>query len=120
MSHKSYGPEDFELRKLIRRLHKTRRRIWRMVSKILSKPRKNTVEVNLYRINTKTKDGDIIVVPGKLLSIGELNHKVTIACWNASKTTRKKVDNSNTGSKIITINELLEINPTGSNVKIFI
>ena len=117
MSHRVTGPSDYYTRKLIRDLWKTKRRIWKKISKKLSGPRKNRVEANLYRINKKTKENDVIVVPGKVLGIGELDHKLTIACLSCSKSAKKKSEESS--SKLMTIQELLEQNPKGRNVKIF-
>ena len=51
MSHRITGPSDYYIRKLIRELWKTKRRIWRKVSKKLSGARKQRIEANLYRIN---------------------------------------------------------------------
>lgn len=116
MSHRITGPSNYYQRKLIRELWKTKRRIWRKVSKKLSGPRRNRVEANLYRINKITKNNDVIVVPGKVLGIGDLDHKLTIACVAYSNNTKKKVEDS--GSKLISIEELLEKNPEGKNVKI--
>ena len=117
MSHRITGPSDYYNRKLIRELWKTKRRIWKKVSKKLSGPRREKVEANLYRINKKTKENDVIVVPGKVLGIGEIDHKLTIACLNCSKTARKKIETS--GSKLLSIEELLEQNPEGKDVKVF-
>ncbi|MFX1497457.1 MAG: 50S ribosomal protein L18e [Promethearchaeota archaeon] len=117
MSHRVTGPSDYANRKLIRDLWKTKRRIWRQISKKLSGPRKNRIEANLHRINKKTKESDVIVVPGKVLGNGELEHKITIACLTCSKPARKKIENS--GSKVISIEELLQQNPEGRDVKIF-
>lgn len=111
------GPSNYYHRKLIRDLWKTKRRIWKKVSKKLSGPRRNQVEANLYRINKKTKNNDVIVVPGKILGLGELNHKLTIACLTFSKSAKKKIEAS--GSKLISIEELLEQNPKGENIKVF-
>ncbi|MFX1259082.1 MAG: 50S ribosomal protein L18e [Promethearchaeota archaeon] len=117
MSHKTSGPSDYYVRKLIRNLRKTKKRIWRKISKKLSGPRRNRVEANLYRINKKTKNNDIIIIPGKVLGIGDLDHKLTIACLTSSKSAKKKIEAS--GSKLISIEELLEKNPQGKNIKIF-
>ncbi|MHA1689337.1 MAG: 50S ribosomal protein L18e [Promethearchaeota archaeon] len=117
MSHRITGPSNYYQRKLIRDLWKTKKRIWKTVSKKLSGPRKNRAEANLYRINKKTKEGDVIVVPGKVLGVGELDHEITIACLNCSDSARIKILSS--GSKLLSIEELLEQNPKGSNVKIF-
>ena len=108
MSHKITGPSNYYIRKLIRDLWKTRIKIWKNVSKKLSGPRRNRVKANLYRINKKTKKDDIIVVPGKILGMGELEHTLTIACLESSKRAKKKIESS--GSKIISIEELLEQN----------
>jgi len=117
MSHRITGPSNYYNRKLIRELWKTKRRVWKKVSKKLSGPRREKIEANLYRINKKTKENDVIVVPGKILGIGEIDHKLTIACLNCSKTARKKIETS--GSKLLSIEELLEQNPEGKDVKVF-
>jgi large subunit ribosomal protein L18e len=117
MSHKITGPSNYYVRKLIRDLWKTKIKIWRRISKKLSGPRKNRVAPNLYRINKNTKENDIIVIPGKILGMGDLDHALTIACLECSKTARKKIESS--GSQLISIEELLEKNPKGSGVKIF-
>ena len=117
MSHKITGPSNYYIRKLIRDLWKTKIKIWKTLSKKLSGPRRNRVNVNLYRINKKTVKNDQIVVPGKILGMGELDHTLTIACLESSKSAKKKIEVS--GSKLITIEELLEQNPKGSGVKIF-
>jgi len=117
MSHRITGPSNYYNRKLIRDLWKTKRRIWKKVSKKLSGPRRERIEANLYRINKKTKENDVIVVPGKILGLGEIDHKLTIACLDCSKTARKKIETS--GSKLLSIEELLEQNPEGRDVKVF-
>ena len=117
MSHKITGPSNYYIRKLIRDLWKTKIKIWKKVSKKLSSPRKNKIKANLYRINKKTNENDTIVIPGKVLGMGELDHTLTIACLEYSKSAKKKIESS--GSKLITIEELLEQNPKGNGVKVF-
>jgi large subunit ribosomal protein L18e len=117
MSHKITGPSNFYVRKLIRDLWKTKIKIWRRISKKLSSSRKSRISPNLYRINKKTKENDVVVIPGKVLGIGDLNHKITIACLDYSKSAKQKIEAS--GSKLLSIEELLEQNPKGSGVKIF-
>ncbi|MFX1279960.1 MAG: 50S ribosomal protein L18e [Promethearchaeota archaeon] len=117
MSHKITGPSNFYVRRLIRDLWKTKINIWRKISKKLSSSRKNRVSPNLYRINKKTKQNDIVVIPGKVLGMGELDHQVTIACLDCSKSARQKIEAS--GSKLLSIEELLEQNPNGNGVRIF-
>jgi len=117
MSHKITGPSNFYIRKLIRTLWKTKINIWKKVSRKLSGPRRNRVKANLYRINKKTNKDDVIVIPGKVLGMGELDHTLTIACLEYSKSAKKKIESF--GSKLLTIEQLLEQNPKGSGVKVF-
>ncbi len=117
MSHKITGPSNYYHRKLIRDLWKSKISIWKVISKKLSGPRKDRVEANLKRINKLTKENQIIVVPGKVLGIGDLDHPLTIGCLDCSKSAREKIIDS--GSTVLSIRELFEQYPTGSNIKIF-
>ena len=117
MCHKITGPSNYYVRNLRRDLWKTKINIWKTVSTKLSGPRRNKVKANLYRINKKTSKDEVIVIPGKVLGMGELDHTLTIACLEYSKSAKKKIESS--GSKLITIEELLEQNPKGSGVKVF-
>ncbi len=117
MSHRITGPSNYYIRKLIRDLWKTKIKVWRQISKKLSGPRQNKIKANLFRINNKTNSDDIILIPGKVLGIGELDHKLTIACLEYSQSAKKKVESS--GSKLISIEDLLIQNPKGSGIKIF-
>ena len=117
MSHKITGPSNYYVRKLIRDLWKTQIKIWKTISKQLSSRRSNRVKANLYHINRNTKKNDVIVVPGKILGLGELDHTLTIACLEYSLSAKKKIEAS--GSTLLSIEELLEQNPKGSGVRIF-
>ena len=112
------GPSNVLKRKIARKLWKTKRRIWRDVSKFLMAPQKNRVECNLYRLQAATNDGDIVIVPGKVLGTGELSKKLTIACYAISGSAKTKIQSS--GSTLLTIDELLESHPQGKGVKIII
>lgn len=90
--------------------------IWKEIGRRLESPSKNRCEVNLSRINRNTKLSDIIVVPGKVLGAGVLDHPVTVAAVNFSDLARKKI--IATGGTVITIEELLRTLSKGSNVKI--
>ncbi len=116
---KRTGPTNIHLRLLISRLRKAARQydapIWRTVAEFLERPRRKRVAVNLSRINRYTNEGDVVVVPGKVLSCGELNHKVTVAAWAFSAKAREKIERV---GRAISIDQLLEERPDGSGVKI--
>ena len=90
--------------------------IWREAAEALSKPRSRRVTVNVSRINRYTKEGETILVPGKVLGAGKLDHPVTVAAFSFSKSAKIKI--SEAGGKAITIPELIEANPKGSNVRL--
>ncbi|MDX1813698.1 MAG: 50S ribosomal protein L18e [Candidatus Bathyarchaeia archaeon] len=114
---KSTNPE---LIKLIRFLKKQGREkeasIWRDVAKHLAKAKQRRVAVNLSRINRYTQKGDSVVVPGKLLGAGALDHTVTVAAFSASEKAKAKLAAAK--AKYLSITELMEKNPKGANVKI--
>lgn len=88
--------------------------IWKKVSNYLEVYKKS--EVNLDKINNYCKEGEIVLVPGKVLGMGELNKKITIAAYGFSGSALMKIHES--GSKAITIQELMKKNPKGSKVRI--
>ena len=114
------GPTNIVLRKTIRILYKASREhnapIWRAIAEELEKPRRRRRVVNISRINRYTREGDVVVVPGKVLGAGTIDHPVTVAAIAFSKTALEKIRAA--GGKAIHILDLLEMNPRGSNVKI--
>jgi large subunit ribosomal protein L18e len=82
----------------------------------LKKPRRIRREVNLSRINQNTVDGETIVVPGKVLGGGELDHKVTILAFNFSQSAVLKIEKN--GSKIMHINKIIEQPIDGKRIRI--
>ena len=110
---KSTNPKKYDL---LLKLRATKRRIWRTVAFKLDKSKKDSIQVNLSKLNKVTKENEIIVVPGKILGEGDLNHKITLAAFAFSESARNKLISKKI--KIQSIEELLETNPTGSNIKI--
>ncbi len=112
------GPSDTNVRKLARLLWKTKKPVYQVISKNLMKPRRtHRIEANLHRINKKTKAGDTIIVPGKILGQGDIDHKITIAALSTSKSAMEKLQAAK--CEVIGIEALLERNPEGTGVKIF-
>ena len=92
-------------------LRKQKSPFWIRVAAIISKPKRKSVAVNVSKISKHTKEGDVVVVPGKVLSSGEIKHKITLAALSESEATKHKV-------KIIKIQELANKNPKGEGIKI--
>ena len=90
--------------------------IWRDIALRLEKPSRNWAEVNLSKLERNVKDGDIVIVPGKVLGAGILNKKVTVAAFRFSASAAKAIEDA--GGKKLTIAELVKENPSGSGIKI--
>ncbi|MHC1599068.1 MAG: 50S ribosomal protein L18e [Candidatus Methanofastidiosia archaeon] len=90
--------------------------LWIALAKKLSKPSRAQCEVNISKLNRYTQEGEIIVVPGKVLGSGELDHKLTVAAYNFSQSAREKIGKI---GETWSLEELMEKNPKGSNIRIF-
>ena len=90
--------------------------VWRDVAKRLERPTRNYPKVNLGKINRNTKKNETVLVPGKVLSAGILDHPVIIAGLGFSKATADKI--KSVKGKCITIEQLMEDDPKGSSVRI--
>lgn len=90
--------------------------IWRDIARRLEKPRRNWAEVNISRLERYANDGDTIVVPGKVLGAGSLSKKLTVAAFKFSDSAREMIERA--GGRNLTIEELVEENPSGSGVRI--
>ncbi|WP_342304360.1 50S ribosomal protein L18e [Methanolobus sp. ZRKC5] len=90
--------------------------IWRDVAKRLEKPGRNYAQVNLSKINRYAKDGETVLIAGKVLGSGLLEKAVTVAAYNFSVTAMEKI--TGLGGKCLTIEQILEENPKGSGIRI--
>lgn len=92
--------------------------IWRDVAIKLEKSARSQAEVNVAHIAKHTEEGETVVIPGKVLSDGFINHKVTVAAWKFTNAAKEEI--AKAGGECISISDLAEANPKGSNVKIML
>ncbi|MFQ5838215.1 MAG: 50S ribosomal protein L18e [Thermoplasmata archaeon] len=90
--------------------------LWRDLARRLSRPNASWAEVNLSRLERYTSEGDVLVVPGKLLGSGRLSKPVKVAALKASRTAREKVEAA--GGRVLDLRQLMEENPSGSGIRI--
>jgi large subunit ribosomal protein L18e len=90
--------------------------LWKDIALRLEKPLRNWPIVNLNRISRHTHDHETALVPGKVLSTGNLTKKINIAAWSFSDKAKEKIDKA--GGKTLTIGELLKKNPKGKDIRI--
>ncbi len=116
------GPTNRQLRILARFLRKAAvansANIWKVVAEYIERPRRQRVVVNVGKLNRVAGDGDVVVVPGKLLGGGKLSKKVVVAAVNVSPKATQKVLEA--GGEVLTLPELVKKFPKGSGVKIVV
>ncbi len=91
---------------------------WLPVAAILSGPRKGFVDINILEINEylkELKNNEVLVVPGKILSQGDLDKKVNIAAFSFSGKAKEKI---NSQGKALHILDAIKQDPEGKNIKI--
>ncbi|MBU2562285.1 MAG: 50S ribosomal protein L18e [Nanoarchaeota archaeon] len=86
---------------------------WKKVAERLSSPKRKSL--NLEEINKQAKEGEIIVIPGKVLSQGEIDKKIKIVAFNFSEKAKEKLLKSSV--KVLSILEEIKKNPEAKGVK---
>jgi len=89
---------------------------WIKYAKILSSPTRKHISVNLSDIDKKASTGDTILVPGKVLSLGNLTKKVRICSFFISKPAKNKL--KETKSEWVPILKEIKENPKAEGLKI--
>ncbi|GAA0552604.1 50S ribosomal protein L18e [Halorubrum ejinorense] len=89
--------------------------VWQDIADRLEKPRRTHAEVNLGRIERYAQEDETVVVPGKVLGSGVLETNVTVAAVDFSGTARTKIDQT---GEAVSLEQFIEQNPEGSNVRV--
>jgi len=119
-SKRRKGPTNPLVANLINSLRSTASKndtgVWRSISDTLEKPRRRRSVVNISKIARYTEKNDTVVVPGKVLAAGELTEPVTVAALGFSSRAKEKIEEAK--GRALSIDELVEENPSGSGVRI--
>lgn len=91
---------------------------WLKIADTLSRPRKRKAGVNLDTINKQTKEGDTVVVPGKVLGVGNISKKIRVAALGFSESAKEKLKAKK--GEIVSIQEEIKANPKAQGIKIII
>ncbi|BDC35407.1 MAG: 50S ribosomal protein L18e [Candidatus Methanoliparum thermophilum] len=105
-----------QINKLLTKSREENAKIWKDVAQRLNSPTRSMIAVNIGKINRYADKDKIVLVPGKVLGSGTIDHPVTVSSINFSKTAYKKIIDS--GGRCLTIDELVKERPKGSNVVI--
>ena len=90
--------------------------IWRDIALRLESPRRNWAEANLSRLELHAKDGETVIVPGKVLAAGSITKRLTVAAYDFSEAAKTGIRAA--GGETVTLRELMESNPEGTKVRI--
>jgi len=112
------GPTNPQLQGLIQELKKKSKdaNLWSRIAFELERPTRKRRVVNLARINRFTKDNETIIVPGKVLGSGPLNHKLTIAAFSFSQSALDKINQAQ--AKALSIEAFMKEDIKGKHVRI--
>lgn len=108
---KKKNPELVEAINLSRKNKK-----WIKIAGILSSPRRKRKNKNLNELDRKTKEGEKVLIIGKVLSQGEINKKIDIVALNYSKKAKEKLLKSKCG--VSKISDEIKKNPEAKGLKI--
>ena len=89
---------------------------WLPVARIIANSTRLHSKINLDKIDDAAKPGDTILVPGKILSSGNLTKKIRLCSLGISKSAREKL--KATKSEYISIIDEIRQNPKFEGVNI--
>jgi large subunit ribosomal protein L18e len=114
---KTINPELIGLiRDLKKQSQESQTELWRKLAERLAISKRNRIAVNVSRLNRYTKEGETVVVPGKVLGAGKADHPLTVAAFAFSDKAQSKIQISQ--GSCLSIRDLMKKNPTGKNVKL--
>ncbi len=89
---------------------------WQGVASIISSPRRQRINLNIEQIDKQSKEGEIILIPGKVLSQGEMNKKIKIIALEFSEKAKEKLLKSK--CEVSYIIEEIKKNPNAKEIKL--
>jgi large subunit ribosomal protein L18e len=93
---------------LFNSLRKAKKPFWNKIMELLSRTKARKVEVNVSKIDSFSKEGETVIIPGKVLGSGKLTKPVVVAAFNFSSSAKKMIESA--GGKALSIEALLEKN----------
>lgn len=89
---------------------------WVEIAGIISGPRRKRINLNLNEINNQAKEKEKVIVPGKVLSQGEINKKIKIIALSFSEKAKEKLKKS--GCEFSNILTEIKLNPSAEGIRI--
>ncbi len=89
---------------------------WLGVAGILVGPRRNRTNINLEKIDKEIKESETVVIPGKVLSQGDVSKKLKVVALNFSEKAKEKLLNAK--CEVSNILDEIKKNPQAKNIKV--
>lgn len=89
---------------------------WFKIAEILSSSRRKRINVNLDQLEKNLDDKKLLIVPGKVLSQGEISKKGKIIAFKFSEKAKEKLIKA--GCEISNILDEIKNNPNEKDIKI--
>src|SRR3989344_5020609 len=89
---------------------------WLKVADKISMPKRKQISLNLDQIDKRAQEHDVVVIPGKVLGLGNINKKIKVVALSFSGSAEEKLKKSKT--EFSTIAKELKENPEAKKVKI--
>jgi large subunit ribosomal protein L18e len=93
-----------------------KKKAWLEVAAILSGSRRKMTRINLDKLEKESKSGDVLVVPGKVLSMGEVKSKFKVGALSFSGKAREKLKKA--GCETLSILDAIKLSPDGKGIRI--
>ncbi|MFT4312924.1 MAG: 50S ribosomal protein L18e [Candidatus Woesearchaeota archaeon] len=90
--------------------------IWKRIAQELQKPTRSRRTVNVSKLAQYAKDGETMIVPGKVLGVGETDKAIRVVAYEFSQTAKEKILAQKGTCK--TIVEEMKKNPKGNKLRI--
>ena len=90
--------------------------LWRRLALDLETSTRRRRAVNLSRLNRFTSADEIIVIPGKLLAGGVIDHKITVAALSFSDDAKIKIKAA--GGSTLSLEELMKKKSKLSDIRV--
>ena len=88
--------------------------LWRSIALRLEGSSKNWPSVNVCRLEYNVGKNGKAIVPGKLMEIGTVTKKMTVAAYSFTESAKDKIHSA--GGKCLTYTELIKKAPKGTDV----
>jgi len=114
------GPTNPILQNIISELKKRAKEqnapLWKRIATDLERATRQRRIVNLSILNRNTKLGEMVIIPGKLLGSGMLEHKLTVSAFQISAGAKEKLKHA--GANIVSLLDISKENPKGKRIRI--